>query len=237
MTQRRRHRLLVAYASVGLVTLAILCAVLVLSTESVFTARGDSHVNVASGSTNGVPPDSRMGIKSSGFLDLNLRDAARAASCELRLHLPDEGHKHILPSAPEPNYRTKPPASGNHVDQQQADGAYGGTPDPVSVVHSLEHGRMAIQYQPDLPERIQQELLGLYGTMYGGTLLFPNEHMPYVIAAVTWTNILGCSEYGGTVTLEAIRAFGKATWGRYGGEPVAGIDPAAPTPTKPSASH
>ena len=79
---------------------------------------------------------------------------------------------------------------------------------------------MEIQYSPDLPEEDQLELKGLYDTMYGGTLLFPNENMAYEVAATTWTNLLGCHEYKGAITLDAIRAFGKATWGHYGGEPV-----------------
>ena len=94
-------------------------------------------------------------------------------------------------------------------------------PAEIDFVHSLEHGRLEIQYAPDLPEKDQLALKGLYDTMYGATLLFPNEKMPYEVAATTWTNLLGCPTYKGAITLDAIRAFGKATWGKYGGEPVA----------------
>ena len=67
--------------------------------------------------------------------------------------------------------------------------------------------------------------------MYGGTLLFPNDDMPYEVAATTWTNLLGCKTYKGATTLDAIRAFGKATWGSYGGEPVEAFGPlTGPTP-------
>ncbi len=68
-------------------------------------------------------------------------------------------------------------------------------PSEIFIVHSLEHGRMQIQYSPDLPEEDQLALKGLYDTMYGGTLLFPNENMDYEVAATTWTNLLGCGEY------------------------------------------
>ena len=55
--------------------------------------------------------------------------------------------------------------------------------------------------------------------------------MPYEVAATTWTNLLGCDEYKGAITLDAIRAFGKETWGKYGGEPVQRLRPQpAPTP-------
>ena len=93
---------------------------------------------------------------------------------------------------------------------------------------------MEIQYSPDLPESAQLELLGLYETMYGAARLFPNENMPYEVAATTWTNLLGCNEYKGAITLDAIRDFGKATWGRYGGEPVNTFTFTGPTPVEPT---
>ena len=107
-------------------------------------------------------------------------------------------------------------------------------PAEIDFVHSLEHGRLEIQYSPDLPEEDQLELKGLYDTMYGATLLFPNDKMPYEVAATTWTNLLGCPTYKGAATLDAIRAFGKATWGKYGGEPVEAFTFTGPTPAEPT---
>ncbi len=119
----------------------------------------------------------------------NLQKAAKMADCDLRLNLKDEGHTHIPPAAPTPEYDTNPPTSGNHVEPpfQQADGAYSEMPQEIDIVHSLEHGRMEIQYSPKLAGSAQLELIGLYETMYGATLLFPNENMPYEVAATTWT--------------------------------------------------
>ena len=50
--------------------------------------------------------------------------------------------------------------------------------------------------------------------------------------------MLGCKTYRGAATLEAIRAFGKPTWGKFGGEdPRAfGPSPGRPEPTPPAAS-
>lgn len=230
-----RRRLFAAYATVAVLALISLAAVLILFSKSDSGALGNPHINLESGTTNGIAPDSRVGVEPSGLEEQSLREAARDAECELRLRLPDEGHDHIPASAPEPRYKTNPPTSGNHVDEQQADGAYRETPPPVSVVHSLEHGRLTIQYRPDLPRRAQLKLIGLFDTMYGGTLLFPNPDMPYTVAATTWTNLMGCRFYGGAMTLAAIQAFGRATWGKFGGEPAIGIKPTAPTPGFPSA--
>jgi hypothetical protein len=153
----------------------------------------------------------------------------------VRLKLPDEGHTHLPRNSQPPAYKTSPPSSGNHVEPpyQQADGAYSEEPQQLDVVHSLEHGRMAIEYSPDLPEIAQLELKGLYDTMYGAALMFPYEDMVYDVAAATWTNTLTCREYKGQPTLDAIRAFGKETWGKYGGEPVFAFKFTGPTPAEP----
>jgi hypothetical protein len=198
---------------------------------------GDAHINVNTqfGSTNGVPPDEREGIPPPVAQITNLQKAAKAAGCKLELHLEDEGHEHIPQSSPTPNYRTSPPTSGKHAEPpyQQADGAYLKEPKPIDYVHSLEHGRMEIQYAPSLPQKEQLELKGLYDTMYGATLLFPNRNMPYQVAATAWTNLMGCPTYKGAKTLDAIRAFGHETWGKYGGEPVFAFKFTGPTPAEP----
>ncbi len=235
-----RNRLIVGYAIASTVVLAIAVVVFVLASggDSDSAPEGDAHINLNAsiGSTNGVEPDSRAGTVPAAAKITNLAAAAKAAGCDLRLHLKDEGHNHIPVGSPAPDYKTNPPTSGNHVEPpyQQADGAYKEMPAPIDFVHSLEHGRLEIQYAPDLPEKDQLALKGLYDTMYGATLLFPNEDMPYEVAATTWTNLLGCPAYKGAATLDAIRAFGKATWGKYGGEPAQAFTFTGPTPAEPA---
>jgi uncharacterized protein DUF3105 len=233
-----RNRLILGYAIAATVVLAVAVVVFILASDGDGAAEGDAHINLNAsiGSTNGVEPDSRAGTAPPPVKVADLAAAAQQAGCVLRLHLKDEGHNHIPVGSPPPDYKTKPPTSGNHVEPpyQQADGAYVETPAEIDYVHSLEHGRMEIQYAPDLPEADQLALVGLYDTMYGATLLFPNEKMPYEVAATTWTNLLGCPAYKGAATLDAIRAFGKATWGRYGGEPVQAFTFTGPTPAEPA---
>jgi len=57
--------------------------------------------------------------------------------------------------------------------------------------------------------------------------------MPYAVAATTWRNLIGCNEYKGAVTLDAIRAFGKEKWGK-GREPAAAFPFTGPTPGEPT---
>lgn len=234
------RRMLLAYGLGAAVVIVVAVVIIVLASSGGSSGSGDggdAHINVNSqfGSTNGVTPDEREGIPPPPVKVTSLQRAAKQAGCKLKLHLEDEGHEHIAPKSPEPDYKTNPPTSGKHVEPpyQQADGAYAEEPEAIDYVHSLEHGRLEIQYAPDLPEKIQLELKGLYDTMYGASLLFPNSKMNYAVAATTWTNLLGCTAYEGRKTLDAIRAFGRETWGKYGGEPVFGFKFTGPTPSEP----
>jgi hypothetical protein len=243
-TQGDRRRLTMAYGLGAAVIAVVAVVVIVLASsgggsEGGNDGDGTAHINLNTsyGSTNGIEPDERAGTKPPPAPANNdMQASAKAAGCELKLHLKDEGHEHIPPGSKTPDYKTNPPTSGPHVEPpyQQADGAYREQPAPIDFVHSLEHGRLEIQYSPDLPESEQLELKGLYDTMYGATLLFPNEEMPYEVAATTWTNMLVCPKYEGVKTLNAIRAFGKATWGKYGGEPVYAFKFTGPTPAEPN---
>ena len=231
-----KRRLMAGYAVAGVVGLAVLVGlVIVIVSAANKNDSGEAHIVQSTGSSNGVQPDKRSGTEPPPAKVTNLKEAAKKADCDLRLHLPDEGHTHIPPTAATPEYGTNPPTSGNHVEPpyQQADGAYSEMPKELDSLHSLEHGRMEIQYSPSLSEGDQLELVGLYDTMYGATLLFPNDNMPYAVAATTWRNLLGCNEYKGAITLDAIRAFGKKTWG-HGREPVTGFPFTGPTPEEPT---
>lgn len=230
-----KWRAIAVYAVAGVIGVAVLAGVVSVIASSGGGSGGGSHILQSTGETNGYDPDGREGAEVAAVQTTDLKQAAKEAGCELRLELEDEGHNHLPKTAQTPNYGTSPPTSGNHATSpfQQADGAYSEMPDEKFLVHSLEHGRMQIQYSPDLSEEEQLELKGLYDTMFGGTLFFPNEEMTYEVAATTWTNLLGCDEYKGQATLDAIRAFGKETWGKYGGEPVNAFGLKGPTPTEP----
>jgi uncharacterized protein DUF3105 len=231
-----RRRLYAVYGVAGLIGLLVVAGIVALIASAGGGDSGEAHINLTSGSSNGVEPDNSSGPAPPPVKVSNLKQAAKRAGCTLRLNLKEEGHEHIPPTAPTPNYGTNPPTSGNHVEPpyQQADGAYSEMPEEIFIVHSLEHGRLEIQYSPDLPGEAKQALKGLYDTMYKGTLLFPNENMDYEVAATTWRNLMGCPEYKGAATLDAIRDFGKAHWGK-GREPATafGFSEPGPTPIEP----
>ena len=251
-SQGSRNRLYLAYGIGAAVVVAIAVVVIVLvsgggsddkgggggGAPGTTSDSGGAHLNLNAsyGLTNGVTPDERAGTVPPAPKITDLKAAAAAADCKLMMGLKDEGHEHIPPGSEPPEYETSPPSSGNHVEPpfQQADGAYSEEPAEIDYVHSLEHGRLEIEYSPKLSEEGQLALKGLYDTMYGASLLFPNGKMPYEVAAVTWTNIIGCPKYEGAKTLDAIRAFGKQTWGKFGGEPVRAFRFTGPTPAEPA---
>jgi Protein of unknown function (DUF3105) len=232
-----RRRLMAGYGAAGLVGVLVLAGIVMAVASSVGqNDGGKAHINQPTGSTNGIEPDVREGTKPPSVKVANLKKAAAEADCELRLDLPDEGASHLPPTAKEPPYGTNPPVSGNHAEApyQEADGAYSEVVKPLYFLHSLEHGRMAILYSPDLGESEQLELKGLYDSMYGATLLFPEDKMPSEVAALAWRNLLTCDTYKGAITLDAIRAFGKKLWGKTGNEPVTAFSFTGPTPEAPA---
>lgn len=144
----------------------------------------------------------------------NLRVAAAAAGCVL-LNPPSEGRLHVLGPV---RYRTNPPSSGPHYPVPAHDGIYapGATPPKEQLVHALEHGRVEVQYRPGTSTAVigaLQSLVTEFATRDSDprVLLFQNETgMPYAVAAVAWTHILGCNKYAGGVTLDAVRDFRAA---------------------------
>ena len=107
--------------------------------------------------------DDRVGTPPPEVQNGDLTAAAKAAGCDLRLNLKDEGSTHLDPQSDDlPKYGTNPPTSGDHYPTPLADGAFLDYPSPGSYVHSLEHGRIIIEYSPDLSEEDQLALKGVF---------------------------------------------------------------------------
>ena len=151
-----RRRLMVGYAAAGALTLAVVVGIVVVigsggSSENQVNGQdipATAHIQVRSGFLHNTQPDGREGTAPPALQQGDLKTAAKAANCELRRDLPDEGNTHITKESQIPDYGTNPPTSGNHNPEQLADGAYAVMPQPWYFVHSLEHGRIEIQYSP-----------------------------------------------------------------------------------------
>jgi uncharacterized protein DUF3105 len=135
-----------------------------------------------------------------------LRNAAAAARCSVA-SFPSEGRAH---TAGKVTYRTNPPTSGPHNPAPAPDKAYEVAPPKENYVHSLEHGRIELQYRPGAPAAVRDALRRVYGEFTHHMLLFPNNTgMDYEVAATAWKHRLGCPHFNPRVP-EALRRFRDA---------------------------
>lgn len=205
-----RQRLVLGYVAAGILTLAVVAGLIAVIASSGGGGSGEAnpaaHIDPTTGSTLDLQADERDGAELPEIEIGDLEASAKAAGCQLRTNLPDEGNTHIPPDAPDPKYKTNPPTSGDHDPTPLADGAYLETPPKRNALHSLEHGRVNIHYSPDLPEGDQLLLKGLLDLTPDYLLLFPNPEIPGAVAVANWTNLLTCRGWD-DATLDAVRNF------------------------------
>jgi hypothetical protein len=135
-----------------------------------------------------------------------LQAAATAAHCTLA-HFPTEGRGHTEGKV---TYKTNPPTSGPHNPAPAPDRVYAVAPPKENYVHSLEHGRIELQYRPGAPPEVRAALLAVYREFTHHMLLFPNNTgMDYEVAATSWKHRLGCAHFNARVP-DALRRFRDA---------------------------
>jgi hypothetical protein len=149
--------------------------------------------------------------------------AAKAAGCEL-INPPYEGAGHAEKKFTPADFKTNPPTSGQHFPTWYDDGEYepGTTPDLGQLVHTLEHGRINIQYKAGTPQATVDKLRSFFYEQNDGyhMLIYENTtNMKYAVAATAWTHLLGCTEYNDKV-IDALRTF-RARYIDKGPETVA----------------
>jgi hypothetical protein len=163
-----------------------------------------------SGNAPEVDPEVAARIPEQQTTDLN--EAVKAAGCKVT-NATFEGANHEEKEYRPSDYQTNPPTSGNHTPDWYDDGIYvpDTTPELGMLVHTLEHGRINIQYKPDTPAETVEELEALYASMNEGyhLLLYQNTTgMEAQIAATAWTQQLTCPEMNDKV-FDAIRTFSQ----------------------------
>ncbi len=221
-----RRREILGYGAAGILTLLVLTGIVIAianggggSSSSGSDCGPNAHLDLTVGSQNGVACDEREGTPPPQITEADLHKAAQAAGCKLTLNLPDYGHQHVKPGT-KIKYKGEPPTSGNHVEPpfQQADGAYSEQPAPIDFVHSMEHSRVEFEYAPDLPDKDQLAIKGVFDESPSGVLLFPNDQLPGQVAAAAWRNRMDCAKYEGSATLDALADFRTQFRGRAGRE-------------------
>ena len=195
-----RRRLQIALG--GLVAAAAVVVVVLLVSGTIGGSGGD-------GETAAAAPEA-ADVKIPPQVIGEVKEAAKAAGCKLE-HPEIEGAQHEERTFTEGDYKTNPPTSGNHFPQWAEDGVYppGGTPPLGELVHTLEHGRIDVQYKPGTPQETIDQLNSLLAEMNEGyhLLLFENQtNMDAAVAATAWGHSLTCPEMNDKV-FDAIRTF------------------------------
>jgi hypothetical protein len=207
----RRRRMQIALGGVsGLAVIAV--AVLLISGT---LGGGDSTAGAGSAPASNVTiPEQAIG---------DMKQAATAAGCKLA-NPAIEGAQHEDRAFKASDYKTNPPTSGNHFPQWYEDGVYvpGSTPELGMLVHTLEHGRIDVQYKPGTPAKTVSQLEALLSEQSKGyhMLLFENTtKMDAQVAATAWGHSLTCPTMNDKV-FDAIRTF-RAQYIDKGPEKVA----------------
>ena len=199
----RKKRLQLAFGAV--LSLAVIAGVVVLAL-GVVSGSGGNDEKAASPSDAAAAGDVKLPQQQ--VSDVNA--AAKAAGCVLQ-HPAIEGRGHANKQFTASDYKTNPPTSGAHFPEWYQDGVYepGDVPNLGMLVHTLEHGRIDVQYKPGTPKSTVQGLEALLAEQDDGyhMLLFQNTTtMPYAVAATAWGQLLGCPAMNDKV-YDALRTF------------------------------
>lgn len=197
---RRKRLRLVGGAVLGVAALAALVIALVVGLGGGDgDAAGPSAAPSSANASETLPPPA----------ETDLDAAAEAAGCKLT-NAEYEGASHEERQFTASDYETNPPTSGDHTPNWYEDGIYepGTTPDLGQLVHTLEHGRIDVQYRAGTDARTVAQLETFVGENEGyHMVMFENTtKMPAAVAATAWTQSLTCAEMRPEV-FDALRTF------------------------------
>lgn len=186
---RRRRMTLVAAAVLAILALGAVVAV---------ALRGGEETKSAS-APNELPESGSVPKRQT----TDLESAVEAAGCTNR-KFRSEGADHVDTPV---TYDANPPHSGSHAPVAAEDGAYAQAPPTESLVHSLEHGRVIIQFKAGTNAKTRADLKALFDEDAYHVILTPNgTKMTPAVAATAWTRTLSCPSMNPRV-FDALRAF------------------------------
>lgn len=137
------------------------------------------------------------------------QEAAELAGCTLE-NTPNEGATHEERVFTAADYDQNPPTSGPHWPVAAIDGVYepGSEPPLGELVHTLEHGRIDVQYRPGTSPQVIEQLEAFVVENQGyHMVMFQNQTgMEAQVAATAWDWQLTCPEVNES-TWDALRTF------------------------------
>ncbi len=144
--------------------------------------------------------------------ETELSAAAKAAGCTVK-DGKAEGNDHVEGKV---TYKSNPPTSGDHNIEPVEEQLFDKTPPTENWVHSMEHGRLTVQFKKELPSEARANLKVFYDMDPFHMMVMPNTtKMPFELAATAWTrdpqplgtgHLLGCPKVNDRV-YDALAAF------------------------------
>ena len=121
-----------------------------------------------------------------------LRAELQAGDCtfDTRRDRTDPANPHSPPAA----YEIDPPAGGNHAPGPADAGTYtaDNRPSDAQVVHSLEHGYVAVWHRPALDEEAMAAVRNAVQAYQRDVLVLPRDSLTVDVAATAWGERLLC---------------------------------------------
>lgn len=196
---RRKRMQLVGGGVLALAAVAAVVVAIVVLAGGGDDATGPSQAPSSTNASEQLPAAKETDVKA----------AAKTAGCQLT-NAKYEGANHEERQFAASDYQTNPPTSGDHMPNWYEDGIYepGNTPDLGQLVHTLEHGRIDVQYKPGTDAKTVAQLETFVGENDGyHMVMFENTtNMPFAVAATAWTQSLTCERMTPGV-FDAMRTF------------------------------
>jgi uncharacterized protein DUF3105 len=137
--------------------------------------------------------------KGDGNIDAPFGVSEEKAACEDVESAEPQKADHIELNADHPAYNTNPPTSGAHYAAPLAPidtGFYTNEIEPEKVLHNLEHGMIAIWYNPDAPDEVKQAVEDAVAEVPDATLAVPWDDIdsPNQIVITAWSKLQRCED-------------------------------------------
>lgn len=121
----------------------------------------------------------------------------------------DMGTQHLAAGQETPEYNSDPPTSGPHAETPAACGVYRQPVPDVNALHSMEHGAIVLQYDPELSQEQIVELEEIGRDVGGEIIVAPRPDNPAAVTLTAWTKLLVLDEVDGDVISAFEREFGN----------------------------
>ena len=197
---------------IGIVVAAILVLGIVGAVVAVVVAGGDDD---GGGASEGGGGGARIEYPDGGEIpdqqEADLPAAMKAAGCKDETIESQGAGDHTTDPNEVVEYDSEPPSIGRHYQEWPEDDIYEEAPPTTHVVHTLEHGRVLVWLDPDLPEEQRAQFKALYDEDPYHVIMLPREELKEPFAVTAWAgqstgHTLRCKDVNES-TWDAIRAF------------------------------